>query len=314
MNQSAEVRDQPGVDDATHQGGGEEARHGLTDTVEGAEAGSGTAGDAGKDPERRKSGRRRSGFSRGRVSLTQLSRDTTEADTDQAGGKLHRQIPVELPAAERLSLLSRLILRHTLEVLDKEFEDVPGFDNVKAEAVMGVGATIDQMESDGSFQQACTTQSLAFNPVNLQMENTIIALTSCIKRLEEEDSDWSQLVDTLESQADGAKRQLKQLDADYGDLPDDVKQLSLTFLPQHDLVLDLSAVSTDTVRDVKTISLLTTDVLMSQMDDYCHSVDLLKQTHTAAAKHMDVITTALDEAVNCKQCDPRESIQQLLAS
>ena len=35
---------------------------------------------------RSKSGKRRSGFSRGRVSLTQLSKEASAADSDMAGG------------------------------------------------------------------------------------------------------------------------------------------------------------------------------------------------------------------------------------
>ncbi|XP_076440113.1 uncharacterized protein LOC143279809 isoform X2 [Babylonia areolata] len=261
-----------------------------------------------KDPDRRrsKSGRRRSGFSRGRVSLTQLSKEASAADSDRAGSELYKQIPVELPAAERLSLLSRLILRHTLEVLDKEFEDVPGFDNFKAEAVESVGATVDQMESDGSFQQACTTPSLAFNPVNLQMDNTISALTSCIKRLEKEDADWDDLVSGLETQAKDAEQQLSQLDMDHRDVPDDVKELCTSFLPQSTDLLDMEALCANTVRDVKTISLL--------MDDYSHSVELLNIVHKAAGKHMDSVTKTLDQANCCRSCDPKESIQQLLAN
>ncbi|XP_070195244.1 uncharacterized protein [Littorina saxatilis] len=260
-----------------------------------------------KDSDRRrsKSGKRRSGFSRGRVSLTQLSKDAPRAGNGSSGGDIYKQIPADLSSAQRLSLLSRLALRHTLEVLDGEFEDVPGFDSFKAEALESVGATIDRMEGDGTFEQACSTPSLAPNPLNLQMDTTIAELKRSINRVQQEDSSWDDLVKKLETQAQQAEQQLSQLDLPHDSIADDIRELSRSFLPPSAQMPDLAAVGLEAVKDVKTISLL--------MNDYCHSVELLNSASYAARKHMDHLTETLDVS-GCRGQDPKEQIQELLAS
>lgn len=253
---------------------------------------------------RSKSGKRRSDFSRGRISLTQLSKNSQDALASN-GNDLYKQIPEDLPPAKRLCLLSRLALRHTLDVLEDEFEDLPGFGTFKAEALDYVGDTIDKMDSDGSFEEASVGPRLAPNPLNDQMSLTISQLTGSIERMRKENEDWDKLISKLKTQTDNAKELLNHMEVEYNDIPKEVKEMSKTFLPSTAHTPDLAALSQSVAQDVKTISLL--------MDQYCQSIDMLNMASSAAHKHMDHVASVLKHENGCNH-DLKEVILKYLSA
>lgn len=236
--------------------------------------------------------KRRSSFSAGRLKLQQ---------SGVFGGDLHQSIDMNRLQEERLALLTKACLQYALEKAEEEITDIEDFPSLRKELEEAGLRRIAEMEQTGDFKKASENRSCLPNPVNLEMDQTIIEMETRIKRLEEMMVTWEEYIKKLDEETEEFQKKSRIISE--AEIPPHICRLSEQYMaPKLDYTAMVSDLDTDMMASKFHINkyCLTTKALLQATQTATHLLD--RRIQRDAEKFRG--TTSLET--------PRRLIQQIV--
>lgn len=187
--------------------------------------------------KKRRASKRRSSFAASRVKLQQ---------SGVSGGDLYKSIDTDKPADERLALLTKSCLQYTLQKMEEEMTDIDDFQSLKKELEEAVLRKVAALEEKDVFKRATQEKKRAPNPINLEMDQTIVEMEDKIKRMQEELVAWDELFNRLDKELDDFSN--KEQDIADCDVPFYIKKQSEDFMAPK---MDYNSMLSDLDKDMK---------------------------------------------------------------
>ncbi|XP_033730524.1 uncharacterized protein LOC117319926, partial [Pecten maximus] len=105
---------------------------------------------------------------------------------------------------------------------------------------------VAEMEETGIFKRASQNKKSIPNPINLEMDQTIVEVEARIKRLQDEVVAWEELFNRLDREADDFSK--KERDVVEADVPFYVKKLGEDYMVPK---MDYTSMLSDLHKDMK---------------------------------------------------------------
>ncbi|XP_060070066.1 uncharacterized protein LOC132550073 [Ylistrum balloti] len=242
--------------------------------------------------KKRRVSKRRSSFAAGRAKLQQ---------SGAFGADLYKSIDVDKPPDERLALLTKACLQYTLQKLEEELTDIEDFQSLKKEMEEAVLYQVAEMEKAGVFKRASENKRCVPNPINLEMDQTIVEVQARIKRLEDEVVAWEELFNRLDKEADDFQK--KERNVSEADIPFYVKKLGEEYMSSK---IDYTSMLLDLDKDMKSTKF--------HINKLCNTTKILQRTSNTASKILEKQIPKLQKEVfqgTATAATPRRLIEQI---
>ncbi|OWF39556.1 uncharacterized protein LOC110464892 [Mizuhopecten yessoensis] len=242
--------------------------------------------------KKRRVSKRRSSFAAGRAKLQQ---------SGAFGGDLYKSIDADKPPDERLALLTKACLQYTLQKMEEESTDIEDFQSLKKELEEAVLYQVAEMEEAGVFKRATKNQRCLPNPINLEMDQTIIEVEDRIKRLDDEVVAWDELLNRLDREADESQK--KERDVMEADIPFYIKKLGEEWMVPK---MDYNSMLSDLDKDMK--------VTKFHINKFCNATKTLQRTCLTAGKILNIQIPKLQKEVfqvTASADTPRRMIERI---
>ncbi|XP_052788403.1 uncharacterized protein LOC128223158 [Mya arenaria] len=236
--------------------------------------------------------------SRRRSSLA-VAKIRMELNPDPGRG-LHKQIDASLSPEERLTKLASLSIQHGLSQCGGETGD-PEIAEVLQAAVPHVQECLQGSNTQQALASACRSDCLLPNPVNIEMEETILMMQEKIQRLRDEEVRWREYKEELAERAQQAERRTENPRLHARDMESQQREISSEYLPSFS---DLSVVRDQVERaKIKVYQLTKT---------HQRNVHVSQQHQMRLNKKMGVALKQLQAHDQWSMSSPRVHIENLI--